>query len=90
MKGKESVGGVAGREGSRLWVELRGAGAEGHGLWLVDEEEPFYLGGKVHRRTSWVEQALYREGLLRRAQKASLGIGDLRPLAIPFKKSVRF
>ena len=33
-------------------------GAEGRGLRLVEEEEPFCLGGKVHRRTLWVEQAL--------------------------------
>ena len=80
---------VAGREGSRLWVELRGAGAEGHGLWLVDEEEPFYLGGKVHRRTSWVEQALHREGLLRRAQKACAeGTSDHLPFRL--RKLVRF
>ena len=45
-------------------------GAEGCGLLLVEEEEPFCLGGKVHRRTSWAEQAWHREGLLRRAQKA--------------------
>ena len=45
-------------------------GAEGCGLWLVEEEEPFCLGGKVRRRTSWVEQAWHREGLLRRAQNA--------------------
>ena len=55
---------VAGGEGARLWVGLRGAGTEGHDLWLVGEKEPFCLGGKVHRRTSWVEQALYWEGLL--------------------------
>ena len=61
-------------------------GVEGRHGRLVEKEEPFCLGGKVQRRTSWVEQALYREGLLRRAQKASLGIGDLRPLAIPFKE----
>ena len=44
------------------------SGAEGCSLWLV-EEEPFCLGGKVHRKTSWVEQALHRracsEGLKR-------------------------
>ena len=73
MKGKERVGGVAGREGPHLPVELltpNSGGAKGCSLWLVEEEEPFCLGGKVHRRTSWVEQAWHREGLLRRAQKA--------------------
>ena len=32
--------------------------------WQSVGEEPFCLGGKVHRRTSWVEQAWHREGLL--------------------------
>ena len=73
MKGKERVGGVAGREGARPPGRTPGVwkvGVEGRGLRLVEEEEPFCLGGKVHRRTSWVEQSLHREGLLRRAQKA--------------------
>ena len=64
MKGTERVGEVVGRE------RAPPRGAEGRGLRLVKEEEPFCLGGKAHRRTSWVEQALRREGLLRRAQKA--------------------
>ena len=34
----------------------------------------------MHRRTSWVEQALHREG------PKGLGIWDLRPLAILFKE----
>ena len=68
MKGKERGGGVAGREGVRPSVGSNSGGAEG--LRLVEEEEPFCLGGKVHRRTLWVEQAWPREGLLRRAQKA--------------------
>ena len=63
MKGKERVGGVVGREGACQWGQSPG-GAEGLGLRLPEKEEPFCLGGKVHRRTSWVEQALYWEGLL--------------------------
>ena len=61
-------------------MELNSGGAEGHGLQLVEEEELFCLGGKVHRRTSWVEQALHREG------PKGLGIWDLRPFAIPFEE----
>ena len=61
MKGKERGGGVADREGS---AGSNSGGAEGCGLRLVEEEEPFCLGGKVHRRTSWVEQAWHREDLL--------------------------
>ena len=67
MRGKARVGGVVGREGARLLGRTPGVwkvGVEGHGLRLVEEEEPFCLGGKVHRRTSWLEQALHREGLL--------------------------
>ena len=64
-------------------------GAEGCGLLLVEEEEPFCLGGKVHRRTLWVEQAWHREGLLRRAQQAwAYGTSDHLPFR--FRKSVRF
>ena len=63
---------------------LNCSGAEDHDRWLV-EEEPFCLGGKVHRRTSWVEQAWHREGLLRRAQKA-WAYGTPPPLAIQFKE----
>ena len=54
-------------------------GAEGRDQQLV-EEEPFCLGGKVHRRTSWVEQFLHREG------PKGLGIWDLRSFAIPFEE----
>ena len=85
MKGKEKVSGVAGREGARP----QGRTAEGRGLWLVEEEEPFCLGGNVHRRTSWVEQALHKEGLLRRAQKACAeGTSDHLPFRL--RKLVRF
>ena len=56
MSGEERVGRVVGRESNS-------GDAEGRDGRLV-EEEPFCLGGKVHRRTSWVEQALHREGLL--------------------------
>ena len=41
---------------------LNSRGVEGCS-WLLIEEEPLFLGGKVHRRTSWVERALHREGL---------------------------
>ena len=85
MRGKERVGGVAGRQGARLrgaGVELRGCGRSW--LGLVEEEYPFCLGGKVHRRTSWMEQAWHREGLLRRPQKAwAYRTSDHLP--IPFK-----
>ena len=81
-------GGVAGREGGSSAGSNSG-GAEGCGLWLVEEEEPFCLGGKVHRRTSWVEQAWQRECLLRRAQKAwAQGISDHLPFRL--RRSVRF
>ena len=43
---------------------LNSSGAEGRDRWLVEEGEPFCLGGQVHRRTLWVEEALHREGLL--------------------------
>ena len=70
-------------------MELNSGGAEGHGLQLVEEEEPFCLGGKVHRKTTWSELALYREGLLRRAQKVwAYGTSDHLPLCL--RKSVRF
>ena len=89
MKGKERVDEVAGREGAPPRGQTRGADTEGRGLQLVEEEEPFCLGGKVHRRTSWVEQALHREGLLRRAQKAwAYGTSDHLPFCL--RKSVRF
>ena len=42
MKGTERVGEVVGRE------RAPPRGAEGRGLRLVEEEEPFCLGGKVH------------------------------------------
>ena len=65
------------------------SGADGRNRWLVEEEEPFCLGGKVHIRTSWVEQALHKEGLLQRAQKAWVyGTSDHLPFRL--KKSVRF
>ena len=87
MKGKESVGGVAGRDRLVHGVELRGC--EGRGLQLVEEEEPFCLGGNVHRRTSWVEQALHREGLLQRTQKAwAYGTSDHLPFHL--RKLMRF
>ena len=57
MKGKERVDEVAGREGAPPRGQTPGADTEGRGLQLVEEEELFCLGGKVHRRTSWVEQA---------------------------------
>ena len=54
--------GELGRRGLAGWRAGRGsstgsnsAGAEGCGPWLAEEEEPFCLGGKVYRRTSWVE-----------------------------------
>ena len=53
MKGKERGGRVAGREGAR--PRSNSGGAEGCGLRLLEEEEPFQLIGKVHRRTSWAE-----------------------------------
>ena len=40
-------------------MELNSGGAEGHGLQLVEEEEPLCLGGTVHRKTTWSELALY-------------------------------
>ena len=43
---------------------LNSSGAEGRDRQLVEEGEPFCLGGQVHRRTLWVEEALHREGLL--------------------------
>ena len=64
-------------------------GVEVWGLWLVEEEEPCCLGGKVHRRTAWVEQALYREGLLRRAQKA-WAYGTSHHLPSHLRKPARF
>ena len=68
---------------------LNSGGAEGRGPWLVEEEEPFCLGGKVCRRISWVEQAWHREGLLQRAQKAwAYGIFDHLPFHL--RKLVRF
>ena len=83
MKGKERGG-----AGWRVGRGLSAGGAEGCCLWLAEEEEPFRLGGKVHGRTSWAEQAL-REGLLRRAQKAwAEGISDHLPFRL--RKSVRF
>ena len=57
-------------------------GEEGRSLQLVEEEEPFCLGGKVHRRTSWVELFLHREGLLEGPKR----LGHMGPLAIPFKE----
>ena len=89
MKGKERVDEVAGREGAPPRGQTPGADTEGRGLQLVEEEELFCLGGKVHRRTSWVEQALHREGLLQRAQKAwAYGTSDHLPFHL--RKSVRF
>ena len=69
--------------GWRVGRGLSTGGAEGCCLWLAEEEEPFRLGGKVHRRTSWAEQALRGP-----APKGPKGLGreDLRPLAIPFKE----
>ena len=61
------------------------SGADGRNRWLVEEEEPFCLGDKVHRRTLWVEEASRREGLLRRTQKA-WAYGSPPPLAILFKE----
>ena len=63
-------------------------GAGGRDGQLV-EEEPFCLGGKVHRRTSWVEQAWHREGLLRRTQKA-WACGTFDHLPFHLRKLVRF
>ena len=65
------------------------SGADGRNRWLVEEEEPFCLEGKVHRRISWVEQALYREGLLQRAQKA-WAYGTSNHLPFRLRKLVRF
>ena len=68
-------------------MESNSRGVESHHRQLI--EEPFCLGGKVHRRTSWVEQALHREGLLRRAQKAwAYGTSDHLPFHL--MKLVRF
>ena len=67
---------------------LNSEGAEVHDQPLV-EEELFCLWGKVHRRTSWVEQALHKEGLLRRARKAwAYGTSD--HLSFHLWKLVRF
>ena len=89
MKGKERVDEVAGREGAPPRGQTPGADTEGRGLQLVEEEELLCLGGKVHRRTSWVEQALHREGLLRRAQKAwAYGTSDHLPFRL--RNSVGF
>ena len=81
MSGEERVGRVVGRESNS-------GDAEGRDGRLV-EEEPFCLGGKVHRRTSWVEQALHREGLIQRAQKA-WAYGASNHLPFRLRKSVRF
>ena len=79
---------VAGREGARPRVELLGRVRKVSDLRLV-EEEPICLGGKLHRRTSWVERALHREGLLQRAQKAwAYGTSD--HLSFCLRKLVRF
>ena len=51
-------------------MRLNCRGVEGR-YWQLVEKEPFCLGGKVHIRTSWVEQALHREG------PKDLGIWDL-------------
>ena len=68
---------------------LNSSGAEGRDRWLVEEGEPFCLGGKAHRRTSCVEQALHREGLLRRSQKPwEYGTSNHLPFCL--RKSVRF
>ena len=81
MRGEERVGRVVGRESNS-------GDAEGRDGRLV-EEEPFCLGGKVHRRTLCMEQALHREGLLQRAQKAwAYGTSDHLPFHL--RKSVRF
>ena len=70
-RGELDEGEGEGRRVGRGFVPgLNSGGVEGQGLRLVEEEEPFCLGGKVHRKTSWVEQAWHREGLLPRAQKA--------------------
>ena len=84
----EGEGGQGGREARGPSAGSNSGGAEGRDQRLV-EEKPFCLGGKVHRRTSWVEQALHREGLLRRAQKAwAYGTSDHLPFCL--RKSVRF
>ena len=59
----EGEGWWGGRQGGGSYAGSNSGGAEGHDRWLV-EEEPFGLGGKVHRMTSWVEQFLHRDGLL--------------------------
>ena len=70
-RGELDEGEGEGRRVGRAFVPgLNSGGVEGQGLRLVEEEEPFCLGGKVHRKTSWMEQAWHREGLLPRAQKA--------------------
>ena len=77
-----------GRQGGSSSSGSNSRGAEGHDQSLVEEEEPFGLRGKVHRRTSWVEQAWHREGLLQRAQKAwAYGTSD--HLLFHLRKSVR-
>ena len=87
MKGKERVGGWRVERGLSVG-QTPGPGAEGLGLQVV-EEEPICLGGKLHRRTSWVERALHREGLLQRAQKAwAYGTSD--HLSFCLRKLVRF
>ena len=80
MSGEERVGRVVGRESNS-------GDAEGRDGRLV-EEEPFCLGGKVHRRTSWVEQFLHREGLFQRAQKA-WACGTSNPLPFHLRNLVR-
>ena len=68
---------------------LNSSGAEGRDRQLVEEGESFCLGGQMHRRTLWVEEALHREGLLQRAQKAwAYGTSDHLPFCL--RKSVRF
>ena len=54
---------MAGREGAHLQGGFQTPGVRKVTVQLVEKEEPFCLEGKVHR-TSWVEQALHREGLL--------------------------
>ena len=87
LRWKERVG--VWQVGSGLVCGSNSGGAEGHHWWLFEEKEPFCLEGKVHRRTSWVEQAWHREGLLQSAQKA-WAYGTSGHLPFRLRKAVRF
>ena len=77
MSGEERVGRVVGRESNS-------GDAEGRDGRLV-EEEPFCLGGKVHRRTSWWSRPCIG-GACSEGPKTLGHRGPPTPLAILFKE----